>query len=161
MYKLNYPVRRGHITDYDAIEELWKQSFKQLGVETPQRHSIMLIKRYSGNEGLKEISQILFENMNFGSMFIGIPAVCALWGTGKLNGMVCDIGAGYTHCAPVLDGNPLYGAVKYYDVAGLDIDRALLDLLDLSNHESYRAFEIEKMKKKSKSGKNSTFLVLF
>ena len=42
----------------------------------------------------------------------------------------------YTHVAPVIDGSPLYSNIKYYDVAGLDIDRALLDFLDLSNHES-------------------------
>lgn len=145
-YQLSYPIRRGHVTDFTSMECLWQHTFDSLGIDTPQMYSALLSKRYSGFEGHKEISQIFFEQLQFGSLYIGIPAVLALWATNKTSGMVVDVGAGYTHVAPVVDSYPIFSAIKYLDVGGLDIDRALLDFLDPSGFNDSISHTLQEIK---------------
>ena len=71
----------------------------------------------------------MFEKYGFGSAFVQVQAVLALYSQGLLTGVVVDAGDGVTHAIPIVNGYCFPNATKRLNVAGRHCTAHLLDLL--------------------------------
>merc|ERR1711862_554989 len=79
----------------------------------------------------EKMVEVMFEKYGFKSAYISIQAVLVLYAQGLLTGVVVDSGDGVTHIVPVYDGFALPHLTKRLDVAGRDVTKYLIKLLQL------------------------------
>jgi len=77
----------------------------------------------------EKMIQVMFEHYGFQGVYIAIQAVLVLYAQGLLTGVVVDSGDGVTHIIPVYDGFALTDQTKRINLAGRDITRYLIKLL--------------------------------
>ncbi|RWS20642.1 type 2 actin-like protein [Leptotrombidium deliense] len=89
--KLTYPIQRGIINNWDAIEKIWHYSFhNQLQVD-PKMHTILLTEApLNANENRKKMFVIIFETFNVPVMHVANHAVLSLYAYGHTTGIVVD-----------------------------------------------------------------------
>ena len=72
----------------------------------------------------------MFEKYEFAGAYIAIQAVLTLYAQGLLTGVVVDSGDGVTHICPVFDGYALSHLTRRLDIAGRDITRYLIKVIN-------------------------------
>lgn len=73
--------------------------------------------------------QVMFEQYGFNAIYIAVQAVLTLYAEGLQTGVVVDSGDGVTHICPVFEGFSLNHLTKRLDIAGRDITRQLIKVL--------------------------------
>eukprot|EP00388_Colpodella_angusta_P001073 GDKJ01003598.1.p1 GENE.GDKJ01003598.1~~GDKJ01003598.1.p1 ORF type:complete len:420 (+),score=100.30 GDKJ01003598.1:24-1283(+) len=128
--KLNHPIERGLVTNWDDMEKVWHQTFYNELRVVPDEHPVLLTECPLNPKLHKEkMTQIMFETFNVPAMFIGVQAVMSLYTTGRTTGCVVDIGHGVTHVVPVFEGYSLPHAIMRMNIAGNDVTDYLCELL--------------------------------
>lgn len=128
--KLNNPIEKGLVTNWDDMEKVWHHTFYNELHVVPDEHPVLLTECPLNSKMHKEeMTRIMFETFNVPAMFIGMQAVMALYTTGRTTGCVVDIGHGVTHVVPVFEGYSLPHAIMRMNIAGNDITDYLLELL--------------------------------
>ncbi|XP_047306667.1 actin-66-like [Impatiens glandulifera] len=126
---LNYPIEHGIVSNWDDMEKVWHQTFKELRV-SPEDHPILLTEVPLNPEVNREkMTQIMFETFNTPSMYVANQAVLSLYETCCLTGIVLDSGEGETHVVPVYKGQVLPHATIRLDLAGRDLTDHLMKIL--------------------------------
>merc|ERR1711894_56711 len=77
--------------------------------------------------------QIFFEQFQVPAFYVSIQAVLALYASGRTTGLVFDAGDGVTHLVPVYEGFSLKHAIMRVNLAGRDLTRHMMDILQESN----------------------------
>ena len=128
--KLNYPIERGVVDNWDDMEKIWGHVFtNELRVD-PVEHNVMLTEApMNPKENREKMAQIMFETFNVPGLYIAIQAVLSLYSAGKFTGIVADSGDGVTHFVPIFDGYSLPHAVIRLDLAGRDLTEFMMKLL--------------------------------
>eukprot|EP01043_Picozoa_sp_COSAG02_P002432 COSAG02_NODE_56_length_43700_cov_33.650765_3_plen_311_part_00 len=131
---LVYPVRDRIVTDWDAMERVWRHTISE--VLDPEReelydccHSLGVLLTeppLNPKANREKMTQIWFETFNAGSVYVATGAVLSLYGsksyTASFNtGIALDSGGGITHIAPVYEGHVLPHAVKSLALGGNDL----------------------------------------
>ncbi|RWS18889.1 actin-4-like protein, partial [Leptotrombidium deliense] len=129
--KLTYPIERGIINNWDAIEKIWHYSFhNQLQVD-PKMHTILLTEApLNANENREKMFVIMFETFNVPAMYVANQAVLSLYADGHTTGIVVDSGLGVSHTVPIYEGYAIPHAINRLDLAGRDLDDHLMKLLN-------------------------------
>ena len=73
------------------------------------------------DENRQEATQIMFEKFNIPKFYLAINAVCSLYATGRMTGIVLDSGWHITHSVPVYEGICIKTAVGKMDFGGDDL----------------------------------------
>jgi len=73
--------------------------------------------------------EFMFDHYGFKGVHIATQAVLTLYAQGLMTGLVMDSGDGVTHLVPVFDGYVLEHSTRRLDIAGRDLTRFLLELL--------------------------------
>jgi actin-related protein 2 len=79
------------------------------------------------------LNQVMFEKYGFAGCHVAIQAVLTLYAQGLVTGIVLDSGDGVTHICPVYEGFSLPHITKRLDIAGRDITRYLIKVLQFSH----------------------------
>ncbi|XP_072041853.1 actin, cytoplasmic-like [Amphiura filiformis] len=128
--KLKYPIEHGIVTDWDDMETIWRYTFNtELGVDPEDRAVLMSEAPRNPKLHREKMTQILFENFDVGSLYIGVQGVLALFASGRTTGLVIDSGDGVSYSVPVVDGYALPFAVERLDMAGRDMTSFLRTIL--------------------------------
>lgn len=91
----------------------------------------------------EKMVEVMFEKYGFKSAYISIQAVLVLYAQGLLTGVVVDSGDGVSHVIPVYEGFALPHLTKRLDVAGRDVTKYLIKLLQLRGYYFNRTADFE------------------
>jgi len=132
---LEYPVRRGVVTQCDSLEKIMHHCFyNELRVSPEERAVLTTEAPLNPKANREKLTQILFESFNVPAMYISIQAVLSLYSSGRTTGIVFDSGDGVSHVVPIFEGYSLPHAVFRLDLAGSNLTDQLQKLLQLRGH---------------------------
>ncbi len=128
--KLNFPIEHGTITDWPSMERIWHYTFySDLRVD-PSEHPVLLTEAPLNPRANREkMTEIMFKTFNIPALYVATQAVLSLYASGRVTGVVIDIGDGVSHIVPIYEGFALGHAIQRIDLAGRDITRYLKRLL--------------------------------
>jgi len=134
---LKYPIEHGIVTNWDDMEKIWHHTFYNELRVAPEEHPVLLTEAPLNPKANRErMTQIMFETFNVPAMFVAIPAVLSLYGSGRTTGLVFDSGHGVTHVVPVYDGYHIHNSIIRSNFAGQDLNGYLMKLLKKKLPES-------------------------
>ena len=142
------PVENGVVKDWEGLQKLWAYALgNKLGLSDGnfKNHKIMLTEApLNPVKNRQQMLETVFEGFGFGHAHVALQAVLVLYAQGLQTGVVVDSGDGVIHVIPVFEGHQLSTAIKRLDIAGRDVTRQLVHLLNMrgySFHTSTSDFE--------------------
>lgn len=125
LLRLNYPIRKGIVENWNDMEQIWNQAITELDFK-PEDHPLSITEEpLNPRSNRAKMCEVLFETFNFPAVHIALPAVLSLYSTGRTTGTVVDSGDGVTSVVPVFEGFSVPGSIKRIDLAGRDITEGL------------------------------------
>ncbi|KAL4681835.1 hypothetical protein H8959_007312 [Pygathrix nigripes] len=115
MLEVNYPMGNGIVRNWDDMKHLWDYTFGAEKLNIHTRNCKMLLTKPPINP-TKYTEKI-------------IETVLTLYVPSLLTGVAVDSGDGVTHICPVYEGFSLPHLTRRLDIAGRDIIRSVLLLL--------------------------------
>merc|ERR1712038_2172116 len=110
----------------------------------PKNSKILLTEPpLNPSKNREKMVEVMFENYQFGGLYIAIQAVLTLYAQGLLTGVVIDSGDGVTHICPVYDGFALPHLTRRLDIAGRDITRYLIGRMQLRGYAFNHSADFE------------------
>jgi len=141
---IKYPLDNGIVKNWDDMYHLYDYTFSEKLKCNPSECRIMLTEPpLNPVKNREKMIEVMFEKYNFKSCYISIQAVLVLYAQGLLTGVVVDSGDGVTHIVPVYDGFSLPHLTKRLDVAGRDVTKYLIKLLQLRGYYFNRTADFE------------------
>merc|ERR1712100_870810 len=141
---IKYPLDNGIVRNWDDMLHLYDYTFEEKLKINPSECRIMLTEApMNPKKNREKMIEVMFEKYGFKSVYISIQAVLVLYAQGLLTGVVVDSGDGVTHIVPVYDGFALPHLTKRLDVAGRDVTKYLIKLLQLRGYYFNRTADFE------------------
>ncbi|CAK4077744.1 unnamed protein product [Aphanomyces euteiches] len=133
---LTYPIRRGVVQDWDGMAKILHHTFAiEMHISAEERAMLLMEPPLNPTANRERMAELLFETFQVPAMYVGMPAVLALYTTGRsLSGCVLDSGEGVTHSVPVFEGRALRHAITRMDVGGGDLTDYMTTLLAERGH---------------------------
>ncbi|EAU81732.2 actin alpha 1 skeletal muscle protein [Coprinopsis cinerea okayama7 len=128
---LNYPVKRGIITNWDDMENIWLHILHSELHTTPEEHPILIADTPLNPDSNRErTAQIMFETFNVPALAMSIESVLSLYATSaRTSGVVLESGDGVTSTVPIFEGYPLRHGILRWEFGGNDLTEHLLKSL--------------------------------
>jgi len=131
---LKYPVEHGVINDWEDMTKIWRHCYyNELRVEPCEQPVHLTEAPKNPVSNREQMMQIFFESFQVPAFHVTIQAVLALYASGRTTGLVLDAGDGVTHLVPVYEGFALKHAVKRVNLAGRDMSKHFMDILQEAN----------------------------
>ena len=124
--KLDCPVERGVVTNWDDMQRVWEHvMYNELRVE-PETHPVLLVEPPLNPKAQRErTAQIFFEVFKVPALLLASSAALSMHAfsssSSSLTGLVLESGDGVTHAVPLYLGHPLPHAVRRLELAGNDL----------------------------------------
>lgn len=80
------------------------------------------------------LAEFFFESVQAPSLCVAVPAVLALYASGRTTGLVMDVGDTLSTALPVVEGHCDVHAIRRLDIGGRDVTDRLVTLLRKSGH---------------------------
>ncbi|GAA99365.1 uncharacterized protein L969DRAFT_93826 [Mixia osmundae IAM 14324] len=142
--QLTQPMEHGIVRDWNDMKLLWDYTFhEKLKVDTRDRKVLLTEPPMNPVKNRERMAEVMFEEYQFGGIYVAIQAVLTLYAQGLQSGVVVDSGDGVTHIVPVYDGFALPHLTKRLDVAGRDVTRYLIKLLLMKGYAFNRTADFE------------------
>ncbi|BGP26044.1 actin binding protein [Rhodotorula toruloides] len=142
--QLSQPMEHGIVKNWDDMKILWDYTFREkLKVDTRDRKILLTEPPMNPLKNREKMAEIMFEDYQFGGIYVAIQAVLTLYAQGLQSGVVVDSGDGVTHIVPVYEGFALPHLTKRLDVAGRDVTRYLIKLLLMRGYAFNRTADFE------------------
>eukprot|EP00494_Astrolonche_serrata_P030491 UN30759 len=133
--KISYPLENGQIKNWEDVRHIWDYVFTEKLKVDPTEHKILLTEPpMNPHSNRVKMFQNMFENYKFPYAHVAIQAVLVLYAQGLNTGVVVDTGDGVTHVIPVYQGYDMPNLIRRIDVAGRDITKQLLKLMQKSGY---------------------------
>ena len=122
-------------------------------VVQPSRYRLLLTDQLMSNESHRSLlSEVLFESFKTPSVFYEIGGVLGLYATGRLDGLICDIGHSQTSLVPIVRGYAIDYASRKMKIGGIHMDEyfnALLRKSGIALHTEYQCEIVRDIKEKT------------
>lgn len=128
----SFPVECGVVTDWDAMEEIWKHLFSyELDVDHT-KHPVLLTEAPLNPKANRERTiEIMFQTFDFPAVFVAVSAVLSLRAAGgRRTGLVLDSGDAESRAVPVYEGFVVAHGVQSEHHAGRDVTERLTRALE-------------------------------
>ena len=132
------PIERGIITNWDAMEDIWRHTFyNELKVDPEETPILLTEPPLNPKINRERMTQIMFETFNVPSMYVSIQSVLSLYASGRTSGVVVDSGWEMTSVVSVYEGYCLPHTVVRIDLAGRHLtDYMMKNLTTLTNNNT-------------------------
>lgn len=136
MIELSYPMENGIVKNWDEMINLWDYTFgpSRLNIEPSESKILLTEPPMNPVRNREKMLEVMFEHYGFAGCYVSMQAVLTLYAQGLITGIVLDSGDGVTHICPVYEGHLLRHITKRLDIAGRDITRYLIKLLQLRGY---------------------------
>ncbi len=142
--KLEYPIERCLIKDWDNMEKVWRHTICQEMKTLPEEQAVLLSEPpLNPKESRERMARIMFESFHVPCLFLGVQAVLALYASGRGSGLVLDTGEGATHVVPIYEGFAIPHAIPRIPLAGRDLTVYMQELLKKLGYNFTTADELE------------------
>jgi len=146
--ELTRPLENGQIRNWDDILHIWDYTFNNKLKIDPTEHKILLTEPpMNPSKNKEKMLETMFEKYQFPQAHVAIQAVLVLYAQGLNTGVVVDTGDGVTHVIPVFEGYSLPNLVRRLDIAGRDITRRLVKLLQQRGYSLTAGADFETVRK--------------
>ena len=129
----SYPIKKGIINDFGALEELFNNIFERELHVSPNFCKLFITQPIlSPLNKMEKLAKIMFEygyGFNVPALYIGNQAVLSLFSKGYSTGFSLESGEGITQLVPVYDGFSLQHALEKFSLSGKDLNEYMLSLL--------------------------------
>merc|ERR1719284_536483 len=123
------------IRNWEDIIHVWDYTFNnKLQIDPTERKILLTEPPMNPKRNRVSMLENMFERYQFPFAHVAIQAVLVLYAQGLDTGVVVDTGDGVTHVIPVYQGFSLPNLVRRLDIAGRDITRHLVKLLQLRGY---------------------------
>ncbi|CAH8385338.1 unnamed protein product [Eruca vesicaria subsp. sativa] len=128
---LEYPIDRGIINNWDAMEMIWHHTFYNELRVAPEEHPVLLTDAPLNPKANREkMTQIMFEIFNVPKLYVALQAVLSLYASGRTTGIVVESGDGVSQAVPIYEGFVVSEAILRLDLAGRDITNYLTKIMN-------------------------------
>ncbi|KAJ1888155.1 hypothetical protein LPJ81_006383, partial [Coemansia sp. IMI 209127] len=125
-------ISGGIVQDWDALSGFLRHVVtKELGIHLSRNISPILfsIPALWPKTDLERLAQVAFEHLNAPAIVISEQPLAALYGNGKMSGLVVDIGHTTTTVTPIVDSYIQSSTIAQCNVAGAAVTKRLRELL--------------------------------
>lgn len=124
--KLTWPMARGVVQDWPSMEKIWELILgsDMLNISHPNMDvaGIFLTEPcLNSTKNREKVAEYWFDKQNISRLYVGLQAVCALFGEGRSTGVVINSGDGVTEAVPVYENYGMRHAYRRIPWAGRNI----------------------------------------
>ncbi|MFX1363348.1 MAG: zinc ribbon domain-containing protein [Promethearchaeota archaeon] len=129
--KINHPLSRGEIMDWDSYYEILNHIFYTLlRIDNLSQYPVFYCEPPFMQKETKEfIARVFFETHRVRSLVMLPTPLLSLFSVGLTTGLVIESGDGLTWVVPIINGQILQHAVQKIPIAGIDVNQNLKSLL--------------------------------
>lgn len=135
LHDLTYPIERGIVKNWDAMEKIWHYAFKdELCVDTAE-HPVLLTEPILNPKSNREkMVQLMFETFSVPSFYVTTQNVLSIYASGRTTGLSCNLGNEVSTVVPVYEGYSIPHSITSLNLGGLNISEYLQKLLNQKGH---------------------------
>ena len=128
--KLDYPIERGIIKDWEGMEKIWNYIICQELKSSSEEQGMLLTEPpLNPKDNREKIVRIMFETYNVPLLYLGVQTIFSMYASGKTTGLIIDIGEGVTNVAPINEGLAIPYSNTNFPIAGKDLTLHLQNCL--------------------------------
>jgi actin len=130
MLWLTYPLERGIVTDWEAMEQIWRHTFYyELRVDPADQPVLLTETPLNPKANRERMAQTMLQTFGCPALYITMQAVLVLYASAATTGCVLDSGDGGSHVVCIYEGFVVPHAIIRLDIGGRDITRYMARLL--------------------------------
>lgn len=127
---LRYPVERGVVANWDDMEAVWRHAYEQELHSSPDGHPALVTEPpHNPTRNREKMAEVFFESLGAPGFRTEVPALLAMFASGRGTGIVLDVGDGVTHVVPLCMGYTFPHAIARVNFAGRDVTDNLAKML--------------------------------
>lgn len=111
------------------MEKLWTNIFDQLSLEPKNVNVLMTDSPFASKEDRTQMAQIMFDKLQVKSLAVMNTAALSMYSSGRVSGLIAEVGEGISYTVPVFQGYALPHAQIKLDLAGKDVTEKLIEQL--------------------------------
>ena len=115
---LAHPSPHGYVENVDDATRLWAYAFEQTRLQCFETAVAITVPPRTPRVALEDTVQIFFERFNVPALAVLPTSMSALYGTGRTDGIVLDVGETHTYATPCTEGAPQQYAVQREPLGG-------------------------------------------
>ncbi|RNA45101.1 actin [Brachionus plicatilis] len=128
--RLNCPINRGFITNWNDMEKIWSFVFDEIKVD-PDNQPIFLSESPCCSRSQRErITELMFEKFTVPSMSMQLQSVLSMLSTGLESGIIVECGDGLTQILPMFKNLAVSNAFARIELGGTDLSDYLFNLMN-------------------------------
>ncbi|XP_071947939.1 actin-57B-like [Antedon mediterranea] len=145
---IEYPIERGVITNWDAMEKIWHHCFYNELKIKPEEHLVLVLEPVMNPTSNREgIMKVLFEKFNVPAMYLSIQGQMSIYASGRGSAISVDIGDGVIHIVPIYEGFAIMKAIQRIEFGGCDLTQYMAQLLAERGYTFMNTAEMESVRK--------------
>lgn len=115
-------MERGLIANEDGLRALFHHIDTLLDIGKDTNTPVLITEGALIPRKQREtITQILFEEFRFPSLYFGVSPVMGLYASGRTSGLAIEMGHGTSHTVPIFEGFGLFHSILQMDFGGDDL----------------------------------------
>jgi actin len=115
------PLEKDVIVNWEAMKQVWKHTFDQLGVN-PANHPVLMTEApLNFKRNREETVRILFETFNVPAVYLIMDSVLGLYACDRTTGVVLSLGEEVSYVVPVYEGFSFPHAIVRIDIGGTNL----------------------------------------
>ncbi|MBN1215204.1 MAG: actin family protein [Candidatus Lokiarchaeota archaeon] len=129
LYKIEYPIQEGKITDWKFFERIIDYIFYNLRVDPTLVNVLFAIHPLFPKQDIERLFHLFLEHYQCMAFYPVLDSMLTLYSGGFQTGLVVEIGDSSTRIIPIYEGYKLSHAIKIVNIGGRTLTKYMGDIL--------------------------------